>query len=130
MFAKRLKYIRSMRKLTQLELAEKINSTKATISNYENEYSSPSNEVLNDLADALNTTTDYLLGRTDDANRKNDGEYDSLAEIRKIVDDLGIEDLFFHNIDDWKNLTKEDVEEIRNHFEYIAHKARKRKKEE
>ena|SRR5690625_101140 len=66
MFSKRLKYMRKLRKLSQEELGKKINSTKGTISNYENEYSSPSNEVLKDLADVLNTTTDYLLGRSND----------------------------------------------------------------
>lgn len=65
MFSKRLKYVRKLRKLSQLELANKINTTKSTISNYENEYSTPSNEVLKDLANALDTTTDYLLGRSD-----------------------------------------------------------------
>lgn len=70
MLSKRLKYIRKMRKLSQEELANKINSTKSTISNYETGYSSPSNETLSDLADVLNTTTDYLLGRTEDPDNK------------------------------------------------------------
>jgi len=63
--SKRLKYLRKLRKFSQEELAKKINTTKSTISNYENEYSTPSNEVLKDLADALNTTADYLLGRSE-----------------------------------------------------------------
>ncbi|AIW31017.1 MULTISPECIES: helix-turn-helix domain-containing protein [Bacillus] len=65
MLSKRLKICRKQKKLTQTELAEKVKTTKGTISNYENGHSSPSNEMLRDLADALDTTTDYLLGRVD-----------------------------------------------------------------
>ncbi|BDG81312.1 MULTISPECIES: helix-turn-helix domain-containing protein [Bacillus] len=65
MLSKRLKLIRKRRGLTQTGLASKVKTTKGTISNYENGHSTPSNEMLRDLADALDTTTDYLLGRTD-----------------------------------------------------------------
>lgn len=65
MFSARLRSARKQNKLSQEKLAELVGTTKATISNYENEYSSPSNEMLAKLADVLNTTTDYLLGRTD-----------------------------------------------------------------
>lgn len=61
--SERIKQARKNNKLTQEELAKKVNITKATISNYENGYSSPSNEMLVDLSDVLNVTTDYLLGR-------------------------------------------------------------------
>lgn len=65
MFAKRLKYMRKYRNLSQEELGKKVNSTKGTISNYENEHSTPSNEMLVQLANVLETNTDYLLGRSD-----------------------------------------------------------------
>ncbi|EMI14717.1 transcriptional regulator [Bacillus stratosphericus LAMA 585] len=65
MLSKRLKSVRKNRGLTQEELAKRVKTTKGTISNYENGHSTPSNEMLKDLADALNTTTDYLLGRTE-----------------------------------------------------------------
>ncbi|MDL2029044.1 helix-turn-helix transcriptional regulator [Bacillus subtilis] len=66
MLSKRLKLIRKRRGLTQIGLANKVKTTKGTISNYENGHSTPSNEMLRDLADALDTTTDYLLGRIED----------------------------------------------------------------
>lgn len=61
----RLKIARKAKKLTQEQLAIQVQTTKGTISNYENGYSTPSNEMLVLLAKALNTTTDYLLGNTD-----------------------------------------------------------------
>ncbi|AIK40416.1 helix-turn-helix domain-containing protein [Bacillus pseudomycoides] len=65
MLTERLKEARKMRKLTQQGLADKVNATKGTISNYENGHSTPSNEMLKDLANILGVTTDYLLGRDD-----------------------------------------------------------------
>lgn len=61
----KLKAARKGKKLTQDDLAKKVQTTKSTISNYENGYSTPSNEMLLLLADALETSTDYLLGRED-----------------------------------------------------------------
>jgi len=126
----RIKKLRNEHGLKQTELAKKVNSSSQVISNWERGYTALSHDDVVRLADALDTSTAYLLGEIDDPHAIKNNEYNSLAEIKKIVDDLGIEDLFFHNIDDWKNLTKKDVEEIRDHFEYIAHKARQRKKEE
>ncbi|PGC67600.1 helix-turn-helix domain-containing protein [Bacillus safensis] len=75
MLSKRLKSVRKNRGLTQEELAKRVKTTKGTISNYENGHSTPSNEMLKDLADALNTTTDYLLGRTENISSEQ-VEYD------------------------------------------------------
>lgn len=61
---KRLIEWRKKRGLTQDELASKVNTTKGTISNYENGHSTPPHETLVSIADVLNVSTDYLLGRT------------------------------------------------------------------
>lgn len=63
MFSERLKKARKNKKYTQESLAKKLNTTKGTISNYENGHSTPSNEMLVMLADILDVTVDYLLGR-------------------------------------------------------------------
>ena len=57
---------RKKRKLTQEQLAVKVKTTKATVSNYENGHSVPPHETLVAIADVLGVSTDYLLGRTDD----------------------------------------------------------------
>lgn len=64
-FSERLKQARRQKGLTQNELGEMIQQKKTTISNYETGYSTPSNKIIVDLADALGVTTDYLLGRVD-----------------------------------------------------------------
>lgn len=126
MFPNRLRAARKRKKLTQEELANILNVTKGTISNYENGHSSPSNEALADLANALDVTADYLIGRSDQMNN----EFNPLDEINKITKDLGIKDLFFYDVEAWENFTEEDVEELKKHFEWVAHKARERNKGE
>lgn len=63
MFKDRLKEKRLEAGLTQVELAGKAGVTTRTIQNYEQGNRKPANmEVIQRIADALNTTTEYLLG--------------------------------------------------------------------
>lgn len=62
-FKDRLKEKRVEAGLTQVQLADKAGVTARTIQNYELGNHKPSNmEVIQKIADALNTTTEYLLG--------------------------------------------------------------------
>lgn len=69
MLSARLRSARKMKNLSQEKLAELVGTTKATISNYENQYSSPPNEMLVKLADTLDVSTDWLLGRFSSTRR-------------------------------------------------------------
>lgn len=62
-FGQRLVALRRARGLTQVQLAETIGSNQRSISYYENHASYPPASVLLDLAEALDVTTDELLGR-------------------------------------------------------------------
>ena len=65
MFSQRLKETINMRGVSQKWLAEKSNTTEATISRYIKEVNSPAVLIiLSDIAKALNVSTDYLLGIT------------------------------------------------------------------
>jgi len=55
--------------LKQEQLAIMIGGSQSQISRYESGQDNPSTEVLIGLADALDTTTDYLLDRTDEPGR-------------------------------------------------------------
>ena len=64
-FSQRLKETINMRGVSQKWVAEKANTTEATISRYIKEVNSPAIlEILSDIAKALNVSTDYLLGIT------------------------------------------------------------------
>lgn len=66
MFRSRLKLLRENRGLSQAELGEYLNLTQQTINNYEKGKREPSQDTLQKIANFFNTSTDYLLGRTDD----------------------------------------------------------------
>lgn len=68
MFSKRLKELRIKYDLTQKELAEKLNMQNTAVSKYELNERKPDLDTLQVIADFFNTTTDYLLGRTDIKN--------------------------------------------------------------
>jgi transcriptional regulator with XRE-family HTH domain len=61
-FGNRIKELRLRRKLTQKELAERINKSKAAISSYESDNQVPPVDVLISIANVLNTSLDDLVG--------------------------------------------------------------------
>jgi len=65
-FADRLKSARELRKLSQSELAKRAKLMPSAISHFETQQRRPSFHNLRRLADALDVSTDYLLGRVDD----------------------------------------------------------------
>ena len=65
-FPQRLRIARDMRGLDQSALAEKSGLPPSSISHFEAGSRKPSFENLRRLANALEVTTDYLLGRVDD----------------------------------------------------------------
>ena len=58
-----LKKIREKRNVTQIKLSMAIGVSQETISAYESGKSLPSADTLIKIAEFLNTSTDYLLGR-------------------------------------------------------------------
>lgn len=60
----RIAYARELCDMKQKDLAETVGITNATMSKYENNINIPNADILAKLASALNTSTDYLVGRT------------------------------------------------------------------
>lgn len=65
MFSKRLTELRNQEKLTQKELAAKLNLGRGALSLYEIGQREPDLQTLSRMADFFQVSTDYLLGRTD-----------------------------------------------------------------
>lgn len=77
--AERIKKLRKQKQLTQQKLADNINSSRVTISQIEVDIRNPSYAMLSLIADALDTTVDYLQGKTDNPlktahNASNNGD--------------------------------------------------------
>jgi transcriptional regulator with XRE-family HTH domain len=62
----RIKELRVQKKLTQTDLAKLVKLTYIQIGRYEANKSNPSSDVLQRLAHALGTTTDFLMKGTED----------------------------------------------------------------
>ncbi len=136
---KRLKFLREKNNYSQKRVADSIGISNVQLSRYESGDRNPDPELISKFADYFDVTTDYLHGRTNEPNGSSnqkeiskyskDDHYDSLDEINKLIKEYGIEQFGFFDIEKWKNLTPEDVEDIRKHFEYVAHKAKERNEE-
>lgn len=101
LFKLRLQQMRKLRKLSQEELANKsAGLTSTAISHFESGTRKPSFDNLRKLADALEVSIDYLMGRTDNMN----GEQVTEAEIFR----------------DYENLTDDDRELARDFMARLA----------
>lgn len=63
-FPRRLRAARELRGLSQLEVAERAHLQQAAVSHYESGSRRPSLRNLRRLSEALEVTTDYLVGRS------------------------------------------------------------------
>lgn len=89
-----LRKIREKRNITQVKLSIDLELAQETISGYEMGRSYPSADNLIKLADYLNTSTDYLLGRTNTDKPINfsssdltDDEFDIIHKFRQLSKD-------------------------------------------
>ncbi|MCS6302732.1 MAG: helix-turn-helix transcriptional regulator [Nitrospira sp.] len=94
MFPDRLRSAREYRGFSQGELAKRADLQPSAISHFETGARKPSFDNLRLLADTLDVTTDYLLGRVDDFTALADADrlhrhYNALhGDDRKFADDL------------------------------------------
>lgn len=89
-FGGRLKRLREELDLTRAELAEKIGIKYYTLSKYETDERFPDKETLIMLSDYFNVSLDFLLGKTDIRNQKEEDILkDILNSIAKALRDKG-----------------------------------------
>ncbi|MBN1951786.1 MAG: helix-turn-helix transcriptional regulator [Bacteroidales bacterium] len=63
---KRIQELRKQNRLSQVELAGKINVSKSQMIRYENKGVQPPADILNKIAEILNTSVDYLINGNSD----------------------------------------------------------------
>lgn len=106
-FKDRLKAARELRKMKQSEVAERAKLPPSSIAHFEAGARKPSFDTLRRLANALEVTTDYLLGRVDDPGLAEAGD--------PLYRDMG-------------KLTDRDREIAKEFLEMLAKKAEAKKK--
>lgn len=89
MLNERIKLLRVSHNLSQVELAKKLNVSKQSVSNWENDNILPSIEMLVEISKLFSVSTDYLLGLDDrkfiDVALLSEAE---IAHIQFIIDDI------------------------------------------
>lgn len=73
-FQKRLRQARDLRGYSQAELGALAGMPASSIAHFETGNRKPSFDTLRRLANALNVTTDYLIGRADDPSQAEVGD--------------------------------------------------------
>lgn len=91
-----IKVRRKIKKLTQKELAEKVEVDHTTISKWESDTYEPDAQSLRKLAFVLDCSTDYLLGLVDDPDFYNNKE-----EFLSVVREKGL---------DYSGLTQDEID--------------------
>ena len=89
MLSERIRQLRQDRGISQVDLAKRLNVTKQSVSNWENDNIQPSIEMLQRIADICSVSTDYLLGRENRRYLEISGLTDEeIAHIQTIVSDI------------------------------------------
>lgn len=88
----RIKELRTKAGLTQSDLAKLVEMTYIQIGRYETKKANPSSDVLQKIAQALNTTTDYLMNGSADEMASSQLQDKELLNLFKSVEQLGNDD--------------------------------------
>lgn len=94
-FSERLILLRKRNKLSQEELGAKVKKSKQNINNWEKCVSLPALDLVSSLADYLDCSVDYLLGRTDEQNVHLHPHADENSAERADVVPEGLKQLIF-----------------------------------
>ncbi|WP_424411558.1 ankyrin repeat domain-containing protein [Pasteurella sp. PK-2025] len=113
-----IKELREKHKMSQQELADKLNTARPVISNWENGKSEPSSSQLLKLAKVFDTTTDHILGNV--TNKKNIIVVDTSAlikrpsfieELTQRFDEVIIPDIVISELNNLKDRGKENIKQ-------------------
>jgi transcriptional regulator with XRE-family HTH domain len=105
-FGERLKKVRIDRGLRQEDIGAIVHMGKSTVSQWENNIHVPDIETIVKIANYLNVTSDYLLGRTN---------------VRNPIETIAAH----HEGEEW---TEEELEEIERFKEFVRMKRHQKKK--
>ncbi|MGR9047590.1 helix-turn-helix domain-containing protein [Halobacillus faecis] len=136
-FSNRLKRCRQIKKeenpnWTQDYIARQIGVARTTYTAYERGTKIPTLDTVNKIADLFDVSTDYLLGRSDITDYQVDksNEFDSIKEVNKLMDQYGIEDAAFFDLEKWKSMSPEQIRELESYFQYLVKKSKELEEKE
>ncbi len=127
-FGSRLENLREKFGYSKKEISMKLGFTANVYGAYEREERRPNLETLVSIADLFDVSIDYLVrGKEYCGTRGNTDIPDSEKDIKELIQffkSKGITDPYILQIDKWIQLSREDLIELQNHFEWVVDKAR------
>lgn len=117
-FGKRLENLREKKNLNKKDVSLKLGFSPNVYGSYERGERRPSFETLIKLADMYDVTVDYLLRGTLPKSSTERSAFQT--KLNDILDKYDIHDLTLLDLDKWKTLSKSDIEEINQHFEWVV----------
>ena len=89
MLNERIREVRILNNISQVELAKKLGVTKQSVSNWENDNIQPSVEMVVKIAKLFSVTTDYLLGLENQITLNTIGlEKQKIIHLQQIIEDM------------------------------------------
>lgn len=79
----RIAELRKTHGLSQTELAKQLGIAQNTLSQYENEYRTPTSRVIMNIAKIFDVSTNYVLGYPEPSKKSNDSSF-SLSNVTKV----------------------------------------------
>lgn len=122
-FGLRLENLREKCGYMKYEVSEKLGFTANVYGSYEREERRPTMETLIQLADLYNVSLDYLI-RGKEYTRDQNKNVEILQELITYFEELEMKEPYILEIEKWKSLSKADIKELTNHFEWIVTRAK------
>lgn len=89
MLNERIREVRNLNNISQVELAKKLGVTKQSVSNWENDNIQPSVEMVVKIAKVFSVTTDYLLGLENQITLDVTGlDKQKIIHLQQVIDDM------------------------------------------
>lgn len=122
-FIDRFKLLRSEIGLSQEQLAEKLQLSKAAIGHYETGFRRPNLDTLEHIAEFFGVSTDYLLGRTPIRNMSTK-DIHTVDDLKRYfgLDKADLIRLFFQDGKSSDEIPSEAVESVLEAIEYVRWK--------
>ncbi|MBY6950301.1 helix-turn-helix domain-containing protein [Clostridium botulinum] len=117
-FGERLRNTRNSKDITLDKMAEDLQTTKATLSRYENNLREPKADFVKKIAEYLNVNLDYLLGSSDnmECNRNNEEvPNNTIKMLKRLIDNGDIktsDDVTDIKLSKLIEMLKKDVDEL------------------
>lgn len=116
----RIKQLRLEKDISQKDLAKHFNIARSTLSQYESNQRTPSDEMKLKISEYFGVSLDYLLGKTD---KKNFNENNIIDKVHETIKNNKLQTIAAHYDDD--DFTDSDLEDIKNFIDFVVSKKKK-----